>query len=164
MDNHLQLMTPDERDALLAEGRPLTWRAYSDWRFGAIDPHAAIRAYFHLSPDSSLDTLKQRYGDMDAWPFEVRLAVKWLTRLATEPDWVCPCFLCERRITHRLELGMIALAWPDEPGFPEGSRAAAAICATCRNAPGYKARLQREARKFTRLVGVTAGGRLRRAF
>jgi hypothetical protein len=153
--NRLQLVTPVERDALIAEGRLLTWVKYSGcWDFEAIDPHAEIHRFFNSGMPSA-EELERLHGDLDSWPYAVRMSVRWLHALETGSGPSCRCHLCRRRIRARLELGRIAFAYPDDPCFPEASRATMVVCMACARRPSLEARLRKATASFVNLVGAT---------
>jgi hypothetical protein len=148
-------MTLEERDALIARGVAFTWIKYNaSWSFEAIDPHREIDGFFRCGLTSP-EELHRLHGDLDSWPYNVRMAVRWLHAIETGSGPPCRCILCRRRIEARLELGQVVFAYPDDPHFPQESRATALVCARCAARSGYRTRLWTATESFTRLVGVT---------
>jgi hypothetical protein len=126
----VKLMTAEERDALVAEGRAVVSTQYPCWRFGSVNPFAAIRGHFRAGL-TSVDDVRRQCGEVATWPFFVRMSALWLVRVADAGavrDDACQCFLCQRRIIQRLDLGRVVFAWPDDPGFPEASGASVIAC------------------------------------
>jgi hypothetical protein len=124
-------MTPEQRDALIAEGKHVVAVSYSSWRFAAISPRSPPDGYF------------------------ARMAAHWLELVASGDSDICRCALCERPIASESSLGRIIFAWPDEPDFPEMSRASVIVCARCVSRPDYRSQAMELSRDLAQLVLVT---------
>jgi hypothetical protein len=128
---HPRLMTPEQRDALVAAGKHVVATSYSSWRFASISPRGAPDGYF------------------------ARMAAHWLDLVASGDSDICRCALCERPIIAESSLGRIIFAWPDEADFPEMSRASVIVCARCVSRPDYRSQAIELGRDLTALVLVT---------
>jgi hypothetical protein len=148
-----RLMTPEQRDALVAAGKHVVATGYPAWRFASIDPHAEIARCFGGA--DSLEDARRRYGGPRTWPYFARMAAQWVSYVAGGDDEACRCCLCGRSIAARADLGRIVFAWPDEPDFPEENRASVIVCARCAARPDYRERAAELSRDLTQLVLVT---------
>jgi hypothetical protein len=128
---HPRLMTPEQRDALVAEGKHVISAGFSAWRFASISPRSPPDGYF------------------------ARMAAHWRELVASGDSDICRCALCERSIASESSLGRIIFAWPDEPDFPEASRASVAVCTKCARRPDYRARVTELSQDLAQLVLVT---------